>query len=70
LDRDSRIKTQNEDKEWLSENLDALKDEEEKYVDDKLQEFDEFDDDDQKNLLTEKQKLQFQALLFKEREEF
>lgn len=70
MDRDSRIKTQNEDKEWLSENLDTLKDEEEKYVDDKLAEYDEFDDDDQKNLLTDKQKLQFQALLFKEREEF
>jgi hypothetical protein len=41
----------------LSENLDTLKDEEEKYVDDKLAEYDEFDDDDQKNLLTDKQKL-------------
>jgi len=47
-----------------------LKEEEEKFIDDKLAEYDEFDDDDQKNLLSDKSRLQFQAMLFKEREEF
>lgn len=47
-----------------------MKEEEEKFIDDKLAEYDEFDDDDQKNLLSDKSRLQFQAMLFKEREEF
>ena len=70
VDRDMRIKIQNDDKEWIAENADTLKDEEEKFVEDKLADYDEFDDDDQKNLLTDKQKLIFQSMLFKEREEF
>ena len=70
LDRDSRVKTVNEDKEYVGEHLEELKEEEEKFIEDKLAEYDEFDDDDQKNLLTDKQRLIFNAGLFKEREEF
>jgi len=69
-DRDSRLKTEKDDKEWIAEHLEGLKEEEEKYVDEKLAEYDEFDDDDQKNLLSDKAHLNFQALLFKDREEF
>ena len=70
IDRNNRIKTQNDDKEWITENLEKLQEEENKFVDEKLGEYDEFDDDDQKNLLGDKQHLIFQALLFKERDEF
>ena len=50
--------------------MESVKEEEDKFIEDKLGEFDEFDDDDQKNLLTEKNRLIFQAQLFKDREEF
>ena len=46
IDRNSRIKIQNDDKEWITENLEKLQEEENKFVDEKLGEYDEFDDDD------------------------
>ena len=60
-----------DDKEWLSENLDKFKDEEDKFVDDKIAAVEEeFVDDDHKNLVSNKFRLEFQALIFKERPEF
>ena len=61
----------NTDKEWIAENFDKVKDEEEKYMDDKILEIEEtIVDDDHRALCGNKFKLEFQCLLFKEREEF
>lgn len=71
IDRDNRMKFNVDDKEWLSENFDKLKDEEDKFVDDKIAAVEEeFVDDDHKSLVSNKFRLEFQALIFKEREEF
>ena len=40
-DRDQKIKTQEEDKVWLAENLERIKDEEEKFADTTLKELEE-----------------------------
>ena len=53
------MQIQAEDKEFISENLEKLQEEENKYVDEKLSEYDEFDDDDQKALLGDRQHLIF-----------
>lgn len=59
------------DKEWLGENLDRMKDEEEKFVDDKILEIeDQIVDDDHRTLCGNKFHLEYQSLIFKEREEF
>lgn len=59
------------DKEWIAENFDKVKDEEEKYVDDKILEIEaDIIDDDHRALCGNKFKLEFQCLVFKEREEF
>lgn len=48
------------DKEWLSENLDKIKDEEDKFVDDKIAAVEEeFVDDDHKSLVSNKFRLEF-----------
>ena len=39
------------DNEWLVENTDKLKDAEDKYLDEKLQEIDDFEDEEQKSLI-------------------
>ena len=59
------------DKEWIGENADKIKDEEEKYVDDKILEMEaDIVDDDHRILCGNKFHLEFQCLVFKEREEF
>lgn len=40
-DRDQKIKTQEEDKVWLAENQERIKDEEEKFADTTLKELEE-----------------------------
>ena len=58
-DRDSRMKTTSEDKIWASENAEPLKDEEDKYVEGKIREMEEaeeqplqIEDDEHRNLLS------------------
>jgi len=59
------------DKEWIADNIDRIKDEEEKFVDDKILEIeDQIVDDDHRTLCGNKFHLEYQALIFKEREEF
>jgi len=48
-----------EDKEWAGENLEKLQKEEETYIDEKLNQYDEFDDDDHKTLLGNRVHLEF-----------
>jgi hypothetical protein len=70
-DRDQRMVIGTTDKEWVAENFDKVKDEEEKYVDDKILEIEaDIADDDHRALCGNKFKLEFQCLVFKEREEF
>ena len=53
-DRDQKIKTTEEDKLWLAENADIIKDDEEKHADTTLKELEEdqqTEDDDHKTLM-------------------
>ena len=69
-DRDQRILVNATDKEWLTENADKLIDEEQKFVEEKIIEIEaDMQDEDHKNLVSNKFKLEFQALIMKEREE-
>ena len=71
IDRDQRILINTTDKEWIADNADRLKDEEEKFVDDKMAEIEEtIVDDDHRALCGNKFHLEYQCLIFKEREEF
>ena len=58
-DRDMRMQIVEEDKEWAGENLEKLQKEEETYIDEKLNQYDEFDDDDHKTLLGNRVHLEF-----------
>ena len=59
------------DKEWIGDNKDRILEEEEKYVDDKILEIeDQIVDDDHRTLCGNKFHLEYQCLIFKEREEF
>jgi len=71
IDRDQRMLINTTDKEWIADNIDRIKDEEEKFVDDKILEIeDQIVDDDHRTLCGNKFHLEYQALIFKEREEF
>lgn len=59
-DRDQRILVNSVDKEWLAENADKLVDEEQKFVEEKIIEIEaDIVDDDHKNLVSSKFKLEF-----------
>lgn len=59
------------DAEWKGDNMERMKEEEEKYVDDKISEIEEeIVDDDHRTLCGNKFHLEYQSLIFKEREEF
>jgi hypothetical protein len=59
-DRDQRMLTAASDKEWLAENFDKIKDEEEKFQDDKILEIEEtIVDEDHRTLCGNKFKLEF-----------
>lgn len=72
LDRDERVQTSIDDKNWLVDNADGLKDEEEKYVEEQeklLEEEGHPEDDDHKNLMQNEWRLQFLVSIFREKEE-
>jgi len=72
LDRDERVQTSIDDKNWLVDNADGLKDEDEKYVEEQeklLEEEGHPEDDDHKNLMQNEWRLQFLVSIFREKEE-
>lgn len=70
-DRDQRIRINATDKEWIVEHMEKLVDEEQKYIEDKIGDVEaELADDDHKKLMEAKFRLQFQAILLKERDDF
>ena len=56
-----RVDVNNVDKEWIGENGDRLKDEEEKIVDEKLAERDDVQDEEHSKLIRNQILLQYQA---------
>lgn len=72
-DRDNRMAFSVSDKEWAAENVEKIKEEEDKFVEEKMGEIEEGQepvDDDHKALMQSKYRLEFQAFIFKEREEW
>jgi len=69
LDRDMRMRIKEEDREYASDNVDKLKDDEDRYVQERLTEEEDIEDEDEKNLASNKIRLEYQAKLFKDDEE-
>lgn len=70
-DRDQRILVNSTDKEWAAENAEKYVDEEQKFVEEKIIEIEaDIADEDHRNLVSSKFRLEFQSLVLKEREEF
>jgi|TARA_B110001450_G_scaffold244747_1_gene257173 hypothetical protein len=60
IDRDQRMLINTTDKEWIADNIDRMKEEEEKYVDDKILEIeDQIVDDDHRILCGNKFHLEY-----------
>jgi hypothetical protein len=60
-DRDTRIRLKAEDATWMSDNLDKMKDDEEKYVEDRMEEQEEITDEEERAMLVTKLKMDFMA---------
>jgi len=69
-DRDTRMRIQTQDKEYLNDNADKMKDEEDKFVDEQVAEVEDLEDEDSKALAQTKFRLEYQANLLLEQEEF
>ena len=66
LDRNQRVECANKDGLYMADHADKLKEEEEGYIEDQLKEMEkEIEEEDEKNLVAAKFRLQFQAGLFK-----